>query len=427
MPIFYQVSFIYRKCVIRVLRICGIGSIIIGFLWYVTLYVNYNQPKTYVVIGASAAGISAVHELIKNSHSNDTIILISKDTNAPYDRTKLKRYITYNTVPLIPLSDECFSRVSVIYSEVKKIDRDQKKVICDDNRTIDYDYLFLGIGLEPRIPSPLESAQEGIFGYYTLQNVCDIKKYLENHIVDSIVIIGGGLASLEISHTLALLGYRIHHCVRGPRILQDKTDESGAHYLQDLFSQHGVQWHFNTTLKDIIYTDTKISHITLDDGTQLPANIVIYAIGGTINNTITDSLDTKDGTLIVDSYMRTSDSSIYAGGDAVYIWDYVNEWYIRNTKWNAAVKQGLCAAHNMCGKEKKYYGTACIYNERYFGVSVALSGPIANPPHHYTYIQESDNGYRSFLMKNDQLKGFCLVDIPRQEIKKYTAILKNDN
>lgn len=390
------------------------------------------KGKTYVVIGACAAGTSAAQELARCCSSLDTIIWISKDPDALYDRTKLKRYMATSEIPRVVLSEECINHMPIMrIATIEYINRDEKKIICADGTSIAYDYLFLGIGTEPTIPdiAGMQKGKAGVFGYYTLDDVRTIKDYVKTHPVRTVVVIGGGLAALEMTSLLAAQGYCVHHCVRGSRVLAAKADEGGACCIQQLFSDHGVQWHFNTLVTQLHDTDGKLTSVVLNNDCELSADMVIYAIGGAVSSALTDALEMHCGSIKVDTCMRTSDPYLYAGGDAACVWDYVNATFIRSEKWNAAEKQGICAARNMCNgyQNKRYHGSALVHSACYFNTTIALSGPMGNPPADYSYTVDTENGYRAFLTKDGQLKGFCLVGVSRSEVKKYSAILKNDN
>jgi len=286
------------------------------------------------------------------------------------------------------------------------------------------------------------SGCKGVFGYHTLENVNAIKEYLKSHTIKNIVVIGGGLASLELTETLTNQGYTVHQCVRGSYVLRNKADIGGAHYIQDLFSKNGVQWHFNTEVTRVVSSDSLITGVILNNQKELAVDMMIYAIGTTVATDLVDGLKIDKGAFSVDSYMRTSDPYIYAGGDAACVWDYVNQSFVPNGKWSSAKEQGNYAAKNMCGNAAAYPGIACVNLAKYFKSRVALSGPMGNPPSDYVYTTDMNKGwlsniidsifgtkkdYRAFLKKEGQLKGFCLVDVPLKEIRDYANILVKKN
>ncbi len=399
--------------------------------------IDANSGNTYVVVGSSAASISAVKGLARCASQEDQIIIISKEAEF-YDKRRLKRYMQKGRSPvfLLPKSDK--ASIKFMHNTVKHIDRYDKKVMCSDGAIVSYDYLFLGIGAQPIVPT-IEGMNncEGIFGYNTLSDVHAINNYIASHNIKNIAVLGGGLASLELTEVLTKKGYVIHHCVRSSRILREKADVGGATYIQNLFSQNGVQWHFNTQVTYVKSSNNVITNIVLNNKDELAVDMIIYAIGTKVATDLIDGLKTEQGALSVNEYMQTSDPYIYAGGDVVSVWDYVNQCFVRNGKWTSAKDQGRCAAKNMCGNKIAYSGVAPINLSKYFKMRVVLSGPMGNPPTDYIYTNDSGgwfsrmmsalfgtkNEYRAFLKKDGKLKGFCLINVPLKEIKDYSQAL----
>ena len=69
----------------------------------------------------------------------------------------------------------------------------------------------------------------------------------------------------------------------------------------------------------------KVSAVALDDGTELPADVVIIGIGGRPNTALADQAGLRlaeDGSIWVDTYMRTSAPDIFAVGDCALKRDF---------------------------------------------------------------------------------------------------------
>ena len=63
------------------------------------------------------------------------------------------------------------------------------------------------------------------------------------------------------------------------------------------------------------------------------------------------------GAIVVDKFMKTSDPSIYALGDAIEVMDFVNkEPTMIPLAWPAN-RQGRIVADNICGRNVEYKGT----------------------------------------------------------------------
>jgi rhodanese-related sulfurtransferase len=80
------------------------------------------------------------------------------------------------------------------------------------------------------------------------------------------------------------------------------------------------------------------------------------------------------GGIKVNEYLQTSDSDIYAIGDAVEIRDFVLGGATLIPLAGPANKQGRMVADNICGKKRKYNGTQGTAVLKVFDLTVAMTG-----------------------------------------------------
>jgi dihydrolipoamide dehydrogenase len=69
-----------------------------------------------------------------------------------------------------------------------------------------------------------------------------------------LLVIGGGYIGLELGQRLARLGSQTQLIVRGDRVLDREAPEASEVLVQAL-EQDGIQFHFNTSVETVAYTD----------------------------------------------------------------------------------------------------------------------------------------------------------------------------
>ena len=117
----------------------------------------------YVVIGASAAGISGVKTL-RELDKEAEIILVSKDENV-YSRCILHHYISnHRDIDALNFTDKKFfedNNITWIKGvEVKSIDDKAQSLVLSNGETLAYDKVMLCTGASAFIP-PVEGLREG--------------------------------------------------------------------------------------------------------------------------------------------------------------------------------------------------------------------------------------------------------------------------
>ena len=123
-------------------------------------------------------------------------------------------------------------------------------------------------------------------------------------------------------------------------------------------------------------TGDKVS-LTLADGQQISADMVVLAVGVTPENTLAKKAGLElgfKGAIKVNAKMETSAPDIYAVGDAVQVKHFVTEQDAVISLAGPANKQGRIAADNICGLMSEYKGSQGSSVIKLFDMTVATTG-----------------------------------------------------
>jgi peroxiredoxin family protein/TusA-related sulfurtransferase/rhodanese-related sulfurtransferase len=149
--------------------------------------------------------------------------------------------------------------------------------------------------------------------------------------------------------------------------------------LHDLLRAKGVDLRLETSVGAIEKSADGLV-VRLSTGQSLPATLVIVAIGVKPEVTLASQAGLSigpSGGILVDDHMRTSDSSIYAVGDAVEVEDAVlgGGQKALIPLAGPANRQGRIAADNALGRQSAYRGTQGTAICKVFDLAVGLTGP----------------------------------------------------
>ena len=134
----------------------------------------------YVVIGASAAGISGIRELRKLDKTSE-IILISKDKEI-YSRCILHHYLGgHRTVPELNFAESNFEELYQVQWIKGKactgVRPAEKKVALEDGQEVSYDKLLIATGSHTFIP-PIKNLKEAknVIGFRNIEDIETLKE-----------------------------------------------------------------------------------------------------------------------------------------------------------------------------------------------------------------------------------------------------------
>ena len=154
------------------------------------------------------------------------------------------------------------------------------------------------------------------------------------------VIVGGGYIAVEFAGIFAGLGARTDLLYRGPLFLRG-FDDGIREFVAEELAQKQVNLRFNTNVTAIERNGPEY-RVTLNDGSEMRADLVLYATGRHPNTADVGLAEagvrlTDSGAVAVDDEYRTSLHNIYAIGDVID----------RLQLTPVAIAEGMCIANNL--------------------------------------------------------------------------------
>lgn len=392
--------------------------------------------KTHLIIGTSAAALGVVQKL-RSLDPESTIICVSDEAEFPYNKCFLADYLsglkTEAQTCTKPPSFFEDNRIQLILgTRVTAIDARHKKVLLQDGQSLAYDSLFLGTGSSPVVPAvfarALDEKTPGLFLFHTLADANAILAYAAKKNVQRAVVVGAGLSGLECADALAQRGVAVTVASRQGRVLRRFVDERASEFIEALMKKKGV-----LLCKDeptsLRLANNAVVGVVMQSGNIMDAEMVIVATGLKPNSelAVQAGLATRDDFVIVDDAMRTSDPSVWAGGDCCVVRDLFAGNLVPSTTWPDAMLQGMIAAHGMSGREKKYPGMGAVVSSSFFGTQFVAAG-LTEPqsPGQLTRITAGDDFYHKLIFEGERLKGFLLVGQTGRAVGLKRALLTGE-
>ncbi|ONI40404.1 nitrate reductase [Candidatus Epulonipiscium fishelsonii] len=362
----------------------------------------------YVIIGASAAGISGVKR-IREIDPNAEIILISKDEYI-YSRCILHHYISGKRTldQLNFVSPNFIEEYNINWlkgEEVIKVDSDQKFVVTNSNKKISFDKLLIASGSHVNIPQSLKilKAATNVVGLHNLDD-CEKIMYLAKY-ANNIVIIGAGLIGIDaISGLLNLEDKNLTIIERCSHLLPLQLDTESSSTYENAFAQRGVKQYYNAIIKKIGITKSKhIIEIILSNGELLNCDLLIIASGVRPNVAFLEGsgIEVDYFGLVIDEYGQTSCKDIYGAGDVSG----------RRPIWSVAVKEGIIAGSNMAGVRKHmtdFFASKSTMN--FFDIpTLSLGNTLLGSDEYEIEVEKDQDGnYKKIIHKDGKIYGAIL-------------------
>ncbi len=335
------------------------------------------MARKIVVIGGSAAGPKTAARAKRLDQDAD-ITIIQKDADLsmascgfPYyvGGTFDDRNMLISTPTGVTRDPRFFLNAKGIIAETETeataINRDEHTVTVrnlrtDETKTIPYDKLVLTTGSLPNIP-PIPG--NDLAGITTLQSMKDadyLRKIRDEKKITRAVIVGGGLIGIETCEALNLAGIDITVVELLPQLLTF-LDMELARLVENHIRAKGAHVITENGIAEFLGENGTLRAVKLQNGTELPCELAVVAIGVRPNSDLAKAAGLAIGTtrgIVVNEYMQTSDPDIYAAGDCVELVNLNTGEKTAAPYGDLANLEGRIAGENViCGNSVTFPGT----------------------------------------------------------------------
>ncbi len=274
-----------------------------------------------VVVGNGMAGCRAVEEILERDPDRFEITIFGAEPRVNYDRIMLSPVLAGDkSFEDIVINDEAWyadNGITLISGDaVAQIDRENCTVIAESGRVEPYDRLLIATGSDPFV---IPVSGNGLPGVVTFRDLDDVDRMLAAAEKGGrAVVIGGGLLGLEAAHGLSLRGMGVTVVHLMPTLMERQLDEAAGWLLKSELEGRGQTILTSADTEAILEKDGHVAGVRLKDGREIPADIVVMAVGIKPNVALARACGIEVGRgIVVDDHMVTSDPAVLAVGECV--------------------------------------------------------------------------------------------------------------
>ena len=362
-----------------------------------------------VMVGNGMAGVRTLEELLRIAPDLYDITVFGAERHANYNRILLSPVLAGEmTLKDIMLNEEQWYAENGIRlhlnKPVVKIDRAARKVIAADGTEESYDRLLLATGSEPvMLPIPGKDLQ-GVLSYRDIADTEAMIAASAKH--KHAVVIGGGLLGLEAANGLAMRGMHVTVVHLMPWLMERQLDRTAAGMLQQSLEAKGLRFLLEHKTQEIVGTEGRACAVRFDNGTEVPADLVVMAIGIKPNVALAQSagLHCTRGIVVTDT-MQTHDPRIYAVGECVAH---------RGTTYGLVAPlfemAKVCANHLARFGIGRYEGSVTSTKLKVTGIDLFSAGDFSGGPDTEEILLHDARGgvYKRLVIRDDKIVGAVL-------------------
>jgi 3-phenylpropionate/trans-cinnamate dioxygenase ferredoxin reductase subunit len=327
--------------------------------------------RTFVIVGASLAGAKAAEHL-REQGFDGRVVVVGAETQPPYERPPLSKGHLLGTEELAKAYVHEIGWYAdhdvelILGARATALDRAAHTVSLDIGGSLQYDKLLIATGSRVRQLSVPGTNNRGIHYLRTMDDSVALKERFREGV--QVLIVGAGWIGLEAAAAARQHGAAVTIAEVDTLPLRRVLGDEVAAIFRDLHEAHGVTFRFGTGVREFGDSDGKVTHAVLDDGTEVPADMVLIGVGVQPNVELAQEAGLeidRTGGIVTDEYLCTSDPDVFAAGDVASFWSPLLGQRIRIEHWANALYGGPAAAASMLGGEEAYNRVPYFYSDQY--------------------------------------------------------------
>lgn len=374
------------------------------------------RTKKLSIIGNGMGTCRLLDELLlRGGTSQYEVTVFGEEPFGAYNRILLSRVLHGEPADsIVTKPSDWYQRhgVQLIHRRVVRLEPSHKVILTDDGQSHRYDLALLATGSQPVVP-PLDGMtveggelRSGVFVYRTMADCLRMQAYARPG--DSAIVVGGGLLGLEAAKVLSDRGLHVTAVHVARTLMNAQLDELGGEMLGRQIERCGIFVRTGRTLERV-YGDEHLAGAILDDGTHLPADMVVLACGvrPRVEVARASGLPVNKGILVNDT-LATEVPGVYAFGECA---EHRGQTYgIVAPVW----EQALVLADVLSGArpQSRYRGSKLYTRLKVAGVDVACMGvrePQLDSDDVFQITEPRRDAYRKLIVRDHHLVGAMLV------------------
>ncbi|KAJ5067287.1 NADH oxidase [Anaeramoeba ignava] len=342
-----------------------------------------SNKRDFIIIGGGPGGIVTAHviKFMTQMMGKQLSVLIIKDEEKLVNRCAIP-YGMGEKIPaddfLIPL--EMFTSAAELKIDtVTKILPEESKVVTKSGEEFEYTNLLIATGASPFVPPIDLIDSKNILKVRDYENFEKMRELTKNAEKKKVVVIGGGYIGIEMACGYADIGFDVTVVEMLSHVMQITTDSEFTEIIEKELTDHKINLKLGQKLTGFVKSEKNpdyVSHVILDSGEKIEADIVVLSIGVRPNTKLAADcgIEVSKFGIVTNEHLQTKYPNIYAVGDATQKKSLITQKPTVCQFGTTAIFMGKVVANNILGIKKECKGVINSYCTKIFDWGIGGAG-----------------------------------------------------
>ena len=332
------------------------------------------ETRDVVILGGGPAGRVVVH-MLHEARPDRTVTLIKDEPvnvnrcAVPYGVDGRKDLDVYR-IPNALVTD---FGAELIVDRVTRIDPAAREVHTLGGKSFRYCDLVLATGARPIVPALPGVEAANVLQVRSLGDLDALRQAAATGI--RAVVVGGGYIGVEVGVMLRAMGLEVALVEREDHVLGATVEPEFLEEIEEELRERGMDLRTGRTVASVEANGDRATAAVLDDGTRLPADFVVMAVGviPEVALAAEAGLPVTSLGIVVDDRLRAADH-VYASGDCAEKRSLVTGRPVHGELGTNAVFMSRVVARNILGEDVRFPGVINASVSTAFDLSFGSAG-----------------------------------------------------
>jgi 3-phenylpropionate/trans-cinnamate dioxygenase ferredoxin reductase component len=359
----------------------------------------------YLIVGGGMTADAAMRG-IRSVDAAGTIGVIAAESDPPYNRPPLSKALWKgDSVDTIWRKTDQQNVMLHLGRSVTAIEPAKKEVVDAHGDRHSWDKLLLATGGTPR---RLPFGDDSIIYFRTLADYRRLRALTEKG--QRFAVIGGGFIGSEIAAALTLNQKKVVMLFPGKNIGEHVFPHDLSQFVSNFYREKGVEL---LSGEKVTGLDKRADQLAVKTSSQREILVdgVVAGIGIEPNVELAQAAKLKvENGIVVDEFLRTSHSDVYAAGDAAAFHNSALAKRIRVEHEDNANTMGRLAGKNMAGQSEPYRHLPSFYSDM-FELGYEAVGDLDSRLETFADWKEPNKEGVIYYLKDGRVRGVLLWNV----------------
>lgn len=371
-----------------------------------------------VILGGGMVAGYAAKELVERGLAKGNLAVVSADSAPPYERPPLSKGFLAGkeSEDSIKISSQDFYEEHGIElrlnSEVVQVNTAQKSLQLSRGEEFRFEKLLIATGAQPRILDIPGAGLQNLFYLRSLNDSQNIRSAVAN--AKRAVVIGGGFIGMEVAAVFAQKGHEVTMVLNDDRVFKRLFSPEMSNFFESYYKARGVQLIKSMSVAEF-RGEEAVNSAVLKSGQNIPCDLVVAGIGvlPAVEVVKSSGLHINDG-ILVNEYLETSQSNIWAAGDVANYKDVIFNKRRRVEHWDNAVSQGQYCARALMGERTPFRHVPYFFSD-VFDLSYEYWGDSADADQVLERGDLSSSSFSVWWLRQERVIAAFIMNRPDRE------------